>query len=129
MISVIIITIALFLSIYFRYVPNSLETIWWNSYIFPVTLFLLVISFILLSLSNYSKKALFQKNMLAVTIVGISSIFFASKSNPSVYAMYITLSIPSLIYFLDNTDLGLFIQAAILMGTIIASYVVLSVVV
>lgn len=32
-----------------------------------------------------------------------------------------------LMYFLDNTDAGLLIQAGILMGSIIASYVILSV--
>ena len=103
MIYIIIFATALFLSVFFYYAPDGTEVTWWNSYIPTLTTFILVISWLLNPcLCKITQEKIFKSTMLIIALVGVASCFFASRANTSIYAMCVTLSVPSLFYFFDT---------------------------
>lgn len=105
MIEIIIISVALFLSVFCSYNTESNELVWWDTHIPSLTMIALSLSYLFkLHSLCYQKKQVFKSLMFVVAVIGILSIVFASKVNSSIYAMYVTLSVPAITYFFDTNN-------------------------
>ena len=100
--SVLIIFIALVLSVFYRYNTTGTETVWWETHI-PTFTFIVLSLYLLLS-QKFRHQVIheFAMSMATISIVGVVSVFLASRYNTSIYAMGITLSIPAVTYFADT---------------------------
>ena len=100
--SVLIIFIALVLSVFYRYNTTGTETVWWETHI-PTFTFIVLSLYLLLS-QKFRHQVIYEfaMSMATISIVGVVSVFLASRYNTSIYAMGITLSIPALTYFADT---------------------------
>lgn len=106
MIQLAIITISIFLTIFCRYETGSMELAWWEAYVSSLTMVALFILWLMKpSLFKIGKEKTFKNCMFVLALTGVSSIFFFSKTNSSIYAMCITLSFPSIIMFWDSDKL------------------------
>ena len=100
--SVLIIFIGLVLSVSYRYNTIGTETVWWETHI-PTFTFIVLSLYLLLS-QKFRHQVIheFAMSMATISIVGVVSVFLASRYNTSIYAMGITLSIPAVTYFADT---------------------------
>ena len=106
MIRTVLFAAALTASLFFRTHPGSHDVVWWESHI-PALAFV-ALSLLYLSLpQRYIRQKEFASNMLVLSLAGFIAVFLADKANTSIYAMGITLSVPSMLYFIDTDRKGI----------------------
>lgn len=105
MIQAIIVLTSLFLSIFYRYDTEIMNTIWWESHIPSITIIVLLLSVLIIPnrIRKY-KEYTFSLVMCVISLVGVISIFFCDIHNSSIYSMGITLTVPSIMYFLKTNN-------------------------
>ena len=97
---------ALTASLFFRTHPGSHDVVWWESHI-PALAFV-ALSLLYLSLpQRYIRQKEFASNMLVLSLAGFIAVFLADKANTSIYAMGITLAVPSMLYLADTDRKGI----------------------
>lgn len=103
MIQLIIITSSLFLTVFCRQESESMELTWWDAHV-PHLAMVVLFALWLLKPNLYEKykTTIFKKTMFVFAIAGVLGIPLLSRANSSIYAMYITLSIPAILYFYDK---------------------------
>ena len=101
----VVIFFFLVVSVFFRYNYRDMEISWWESHI-PALAVIAVLLSVFLFYKRYetSRKEVFASNMLALAMVGVFGIFIQDVTISSIYAMCISLSMPAIIYFIDNEN-------------------------
>ena len=99
---------ALTASLFFRTHPGSHDVVWWESHIPALTFAaLLLLQLCIPDRFRQSEKAAFSSAMLVLAISGVAAVFLADRTNTSIYAMAITLSVPSMLYIADTGRKGI----------------------
>lgn len=103
MFQLIIITSSLFLTVFCRQESESMELTWWDAHV-PHLAMTVLFALWLLNPNLYEKyrTTIFKNTMLMFALAGVLGILLFSRANSSIYAMYITLSVPSILYFYDK---------------------------
>ena len=108
MIRTAVFAIALTASLFFRTQPGSHDVVWWESHIPALALVvLLLLQLCIPDRFRQSDKDAFSSAMFVLTVAGVAAVFLADRANTSVYAMGITLSVPSMLYFADTAKRGI----------------------
>lgn len=98
---------ALTASLFFRTHPGSHDVVWWESHIPALTFAaLLLLQLCIPDRFRQSEKAAFSSAMLVLAISGVAAVFLADRTNTSIYAMGITLAVPSMLYLADTGRKG-----------------------
>ncbi len=125
MIQAIIVFTALFLSIFYSYDEETMNTIWWESHIPSITIMvLLLLTLLIPKRIRICKEYTFSLIMCVISLIGIISIFFCDIHNSSIYSMGVTLTVPSIMYFLDtkNKTLNYIIYIVLTLYVIVVIY-------
>lgn len=108
MIRTVLFATALTASLFFRNTPGNNDVVWWESHIPALTFAaLLLLQLCIPDRFRQSEKAVFSSTMLVLAISGVAAVFLADRTNTSIYAMAITLSVPSMLYIADTGRKGI----------------------
>lgn len=108
MIRTALFAIALVMSLFFRTQPGSNDIVWWESHIPALTLVTLLMLYLTLPARYmHSRRRVFATGMSVLSLAGIAAVFLADNANTSVYAMGITLSVPSMLYLAGTGRRGM----------------------